>query len=222
MTLRRALLKEQKVAKALTTIMHKRPSTPHSVMHETRGASCSQSDATTQLSQCSHCCNTTTLHINPATVRWANYDDNADKLHIRSRCEAAGSKGPRTSLEASRSSWSTLRPDPGDVSEQQFTVEAAALYQTVLLDGFGSTRQSDDGNQRLILWAAVWSSLFPRMYMARCSSFTLDPANKSFIQFHHSVAAEKAAGCTVIDGEHIDNFAIVLCVPWESRSKSVI
>lgn len=106
MTLRRALLKEQKVAKALTTIMHKRPSTPHSVMHETRGASCSQSDATTQLSQCSHCCNTTTLHINPATVR-CEIEATLQRMNTQANTELNG-----TAADSSLSFNFDVRLDP--------------------------------------------------------------------------------------------------------------
>ncbi|KAG6946737.1 hypothetical protein JG688_00015878, partial [Phytophthora aleatoria] len=94
--------------------------------------------------------------------------------------------------------------------EQQFTVELGAPYQTVLLDGFGSTRKSDDGNQRLILWAAISFDRCGALCFREYTWLTVrqspsDPVNESVIRSHYSVASEKSVGCTVIDGEHIDS-----------------
>ncbi|KAG3157955.1 hypothetical protein PI126_g8055 [Phytophthora idaei] len=102
------------------------------------------------------------------------------------------------------------RRQGGNAHEQQFTVELGAPYQTVLLDGFGSTRKSDDSNQRLILWAAISFDRCGTLCFRECTWLAVrqspsDPVNESVIRSHYSVAAEKAVGCTVIDGEHIDS-----------------
>lgn len=93
--------------------------------------------------------------------------------------------------------------------ERQFTVELGAPYQTVLLDGFGSTRRIDDDNRRLVVWAAVSFDrcgalcFRERTWLAVYRSQE-NPASASVIRSYYSLNAEKAIGCTMIDGEHIE------------------
>ncbi|ETI41919.1 hypothetical protein F441_12851 [Phytophthora nicotianae CJ01A1] len=252
-TLRRALVKEQKVAKSLKAIMNKRPYIPRSIMYEMRRASCSQTETRTQTFQCSQCCNPTTLHINPTVVR-REIEATLQRMHTQANAVLSASgadnslsfnfkihldpgAGPTTEVTTTTPMNCGLdhavkllgpnccvqkpvdllgarcvppRRRGNDAHVQQFTVELGAPYQTLLLDGFGSTRKSDDGNQRLILWAAISFDRCGALCFRECTWLAVrrspsDPVNESVIRSHYSVAAEKAAGCTVIDGESIDS-----------------
>ncbi|KAG2774190.1 hypothetical protein Pcac1_g15030 [Phytophthora cactorum] len=224
MTLRRTLAKEQKVAKSLRTIMDKRPFMPRSVKYDMRRASCSQTETRTQISQCTQCCNPTTSHINPtgvrreieATLQRMHVQTNAllnataadDSLSFNFNIRLDPAAGPTIEVTTTTPMNCTLdhtvkllgpkyqgqvpidlygprcvppRRHGGNAHEQQFTVELGAPYQTVWALCF-----------RACTWLAVRQP-------------PSDPVNESVIRSHYSVAAEKAVGCTVIDGEHIDS-----------------
>ncbi|KAG6966185.1 hypothetical protein JG687_00004994 [Phytophthora cactorum] len=212
MTLRRTLAKEQKVAKSLRTIMDKRPFMPRSVKYDMRRASCSQTETRTQISQCTQCCNPTTSHINPtgvrreieATLQRMHVQTNAllnataadDSLSFNFNIRLDPAAGPTIEVTTTTPMNCTLdhtvkllgpkyqgqpRRHGGNAHEQQFNVELGAPYQTVWALCF-----------RACTWLAVRQP-------------PSDPVNESVIRSHYSVAAEKAVGCTVIDGEHIDS-----------------
>eukprot|EP00644_Phytophthora_capsici_P011772 jgi/Phyca11/573002/estExt2_Genewise1.C_PHYCAscaffold_500378 len=222
MTLRRALAKEQQVAKSLQMKMNKRPFMP--------------------------CCNPTTLHINPVavgreieatlqrmivqadSVLTASVADNSISFDSQIRLDP--DLGLITEVTSSTPIHCTLdhavkllgskfniqqnvdllgprcRPHHAG-GERQFTVELGAPYQTVLLDGFGSTRRIDDDNRRLVVWAAVSFDrcgvlcFRERTWLAVYRSQE-NPASASVIRSYYSLNAEKAVGCTMIDGEHIE------------------
>ncbi|KAH7459599.1 uncharacterized protein KRP23_15158 [Phytophthora ramorum] len=253
LTLRRAVAYELRVAKSLRTTMQRRPHMPRSVMHDMRRASCSPTETQAQNSQCSQCCNPTSLHINPATVRReieatlqrmheqavvvlnssAANDSLSFTFNVRLDPVAAPTVEVTMSVPmncAVNDAVKLLGPKcrawgPGDVTgsrcvpeprrcgglpnEQQFTVELGAPFKTVLLDGFGSTRKIDDEYRRMILWAALSFDrcgalcFRERTWLAVYRSPS-NPANESMVRIYHSVAAEKAGGCAVIDGENIN------------------
>ncbi|EGZ08580.1 hypothetical protein PHYSODRAFT_524526, partial [Phytophthora sojae] len=97
----------------------------------------------------------------------------------------------------------------GSTYEQQFTVELGAPLQTVLLDGFGATRQSEDENYRLILWAAISFDRCGALCFRECTWFAVhrshsNPTSETVFRSHYLIAAEKAVDCAAVDGEHID------------------
>ncbi|KAL3670595.1 hypothetical protein V7S43_003787 [Phytophthora oleae] len=235
MTLRRALAKEQQVARSLQTTTNKRSFIPESVMYDMRQENLAQTETQTQtqIHQHSQCCNPITLHINPVAVRCeieatlqrmllqadtvlnATAVDNSISFDSRIRLDPI--LGLTTDVTSTTPMNCSLDravkllgpkfnaqdidircvPRPRHVGgERQFTVELGAPYQTVLLDGFGSTCRSDDDNRRLIVWAAISFDRCGALCFRECTWLTVhrsqeNPASASVIRSHYSLTAEK-------------------------------
>ncbi|KAF1779674.1 hypothetical protein GQ600_25348 [Phytophthora cactorum] len=193
-----------------------------------RRASCSQTETRTQISQCTQCCNPTTytltqlasgarskrrcsgctckptpcsmllpptiLFRSTLTFDWTRLlglhrgdDDNPDELYTGSTVKLLGPKCQ------------------GQVPIDLYGPRCVPV--NCALDGFGSTRKSDDGNQRLIcglpyLLTGV-GSLFPWCTWLR-SPAPSDPVNESVIRSHYSVAP-KNCGLHCDRWRHIDS-----------------
>ncbi|GMF28408.1 unnamed protein product [Phytophthora lilii] len=150
-----------------------------------RRASCAQTTTSSQLSRCSQCCNPTTLHVNPSAVRREieatlqqmhvhacavlNATASDDSLSFNFNVRLDTSTGPTTEISTTtpmncavdravkllgaRCHVQGHGRHGGD--RPQFTVELGSPHQTVLLDGFGASEKTNDGNRQLILWVAI-------------------------------------------------------------------
>ncbi|KAG2828121.1 hypothetical protein PC116_g12889 [Phytophthora cactorum] len=205
MTLRRTLAKEQKVAKSLRTIMDKRPFMPRSVKYDMRRASCSQTETRTQISQCTQCCNPTTSHINPTGVR-REIEATLQRMHVQTNALLNA-----TAADDSLSFNFNIRLDPAagptiEVRYQSiFMVHAAFRLDAMVEMRTSSNSLSSWELHTRLCFLTVWALCFRACTWLAVRQPPSDPVNESVIRSHYSVAAEKAVGCTVIDGEHIDS-----------------
>ncbi|RLN65944.1 hypothetical protein BBJ28_00008037 [Nothophytophthora sp. Chile5] len=94
-------------------------------------------------------------------------------------------------------------------SEKQFTVELGAPGKALILEGFGSVHKHYEDDRLLITWAAMSFDRCGALCFRECAWILAtrspsNPAQASVVRTHYTLVADKALGCTDIEGEAID------------------
>ncbi|KAG2995885.1 hypothetical protein PC121_g20018 [Phytophthora cactorum] len=93
--------------------------------------------------------------------------------------------------------------------EKEFTVDLGGSRVNECLDGVGLLRRHNEENCELVIWAAISFHHSGKISFRECSWMAAarsapSASLESVIRVNYRLHAEKAKGCTYIDGEHID------------------
>ncbi|KAG3165088.1 hypothetical protein PC128_g20000 [Phytophthora cactorum] len=93
--------------------------------------------------------------------------------------------------------------------EKEFTVDLGGSRVNECLDGVGPLRRHNEEDCELIIWAAISFHHSGKISFRECSWMAAarsapSASLESVIRVNYRLSAEKAKGCTYIDGEHID------------------
>ncbi|RLN65943.1 hypothetical protein BBJ28_00008036 [Nothophytophthora sp. Chile5] len=102
-----------------------------------------------------------------------------------------------------------VRTTDGGRIENQFTVEVGKPGTSTMLDRMGSMSRHEEEDRVLVTWFALTFHrkgvlcFRERGWMVATRSLS-NPTTESVVQTHYTLEAEKAADCTVVDGEDVD------------------
>ncbi|ETM41767.1 hypothetical protein L914_12481 [Phytophthora nicotianae] len=93
--------------------------------------------------------------------------------------------------------------------EKEFTVDLGGSRVNECLDGVGLLRRHSEDDCELVIWAAISFHHSGKISFRECSWMAAARSapsadQESVIRVNYRLSAEKAKGCTYIDGEHID------------------
>ncbi|KAG7380577.1 hypothetical protein PHYPSEUDO_007017 [Phytophthora pseudosyringae] len=93
--------------------------------------------------------------------------------------------------------------------EKEFTVDLGGSRANECLDGIGLLRRHKEDDCELVIWAAISFHHSGKISFSECSWMAAarsapSASQEAVIRANYRLSAEKAKGCTYIDGEHID------------------
>ncbi|KAF4038148.1 hypothetical protein GN244_ATG09733 [Phytophthora infestans] len=93
--------------------------------------------------------------------------------------------------------------------EKEFTVDLGGSRMNECLDGVGLLRRHSEDDCELVIWAAISFHHSGKISFRECSWMAAARSapstdKESVIRVKYRLSAEKAQGCTYINGEHID------------------
>ncbi|POM62593.1 hypothetical protein PHPALM_28233 [Phytophthora palmivora] len=93
--------------------------------------------------------------------------------------------------------------------EKEFTVDLGGSRVNECLDGVGLLRRHNEDDCELVIWAAISFHHSGKISFRECSWMAAarsapSATDGAVIRVNYQLSAEKAKGCTYIDGEHVD------------------
>ncbi|KAE8965454.1 hypothetical protein PR003_g29784 [Phytophthora rubi] len=92
--------------------------------------------------------------------------------------------------------------------EKEFSVDLGGSKVNECLDGVGLLRRHNEEDCELIIWAAISFHHSGKISFRECSwmaaARSAPSSDESVVRVNYRLNAEKAGGCSYIEGEHID------------------